>query len=226
MKRICLLVASAFMTVLISGCCCSNNFKSFEQGFNQSKNPVNNAMNTSIAAENVNIDDGSLQVVSGQSFQNFKIGESLADLKEEIYQGAFKDWKFNHLEQNQWNYTLEPVNDNDLTISFAVKDDVVKGILVHQGYTACENLKHQVFTVDGQKVVFDETDENALKKMFPENDSYSYGVFGYLNIPEGIDFHLYGDECNQKRKETIVKSIVIFEKNNDFLYNVGNDEGI
>ncbi|MEW5821845.1 MAG: hypothetical protein AB1782_16745 [Cyanobacteriota bacterium] len=174
---------------------------------------------------NCNLTLAESKVLSGQAFDVFKIGDSIIDFQNKIKQSSYNNWSFKHNKLDRWNYVLTSKEDPNLSISFCFDNNILKAILIHEGYSECKNQKYPSFNVDNKEVTLNKTTETKLKQLFPTNEPYSYGVLGLLDIKKGLDFHLYDDQCNPANKDVIVKSIIIFEKNNTFLFDSG-EEGI
>ena len=165
-----------------------------------------------------------IKVISGTSIDVFNIGDSLATVKSKIPRSSFANYKFSSSQYERWNYKLTDKMNENKALSFVIENGKVKAILFHYGKSTCNSSIYMPFSVNGKSVIMNMSTENQMKKLFPSNEPYTYQVIGLLNIKEGLDFHFYPDECSGKNSEDVVKSIIIFEKGNSFLFD--NDSGL
>lgn len=166
---------------------------------------------------------GAIKVQSGTSFDVFNIGDSTTTFKNKIPASSFSNYTLKYDKQENWNYKLIDKKNDNKSLSFRIENNVIRAISFHYGSTPCSSTIYMPFDVNGKAVVINKTTESAMKKLFPQNESYSYQVIGLLNLKQGLDFNFYPDECNASNKEDVVKTIVIFEKGNSFLFD--NDSG-
>lgn len=166
---------------------------------------------------------GVIKVQSGTSFDVFNIGDSLTTFKNKIPVSSFVNYNLKFNKEENWNYSMIDKNNENKSLSFRVENNVIRAISFHYGSTPCSSSIYMPFEVNGKAVVINKTTESAMKKLFPQNEPYSYQVVGLLNLKQGLDFNFYKDECNPGNKEDVVKTIVIFEKGNSFLFD--NESG-
>lgn len=159
-----------------------------------------------------------IQVFSGKSLDVFNIGDSLDTFKAKIPKSSFSSYNLKYSKLENWNYKLEDKTNINKVLSFRIENNIIRAISFHYGKSACTNSIYMPFNVNGKPVVMNMTTESKMKRLFPQNEPYVYQVIGLLNLKEGIDFNFYPNECNSKDGQDVVKTIVIFEKGNSFLF--------